>query len=572
MKDDDRTAPAGEPADLPTDATPVPPTDATPVWSGVSWSGSTPALPQGVVPPPVAWAAPPTTPVPAPGIPQFDGDPPPFTVGALLSDTFARYGADPVRLFLISLGPAVLSYTIAFLAPATVLSPAAIGLSFLLSLLSVVVTFVGTAALYALAEGGRAISLAGALRRGLARSGWLFLTLLVTGLAGLLAILVVAIPAIILIATRSLAALGAIVFFVGFLVLGWAALRVSLAVPAVVVGNLTTIEALSRSWKITRPAGVWLRIFASALVIGLLVSPAGIVAGLLIFTNLLPTPALLVLASFIVAFVTPVSTLVLYSAYRRLVPTPASTPLGSPAGWTPPAAAPALDGAAPAVAWSAPPPVPNVLTSAPAPDGPSPAPEAPLAPTVPWAPPATTAGSDAAAPPGRRFVAPRMATSGMAILVLTLLLGIGGLASIPFAIGSFFAGGLNLPGGGGFPGFPNASGFPVFPASGNVARGTVAFGTSSSLAICTVEDQTTFAPTGGELVWMASLTRRVTFSDEVRLRITVDGTEVTNVVQDPAIYECLGTEEPETGIEPGVYVFDVLLNGRVDATGTLFVN
>ena len=521
MNDEDRPTEGNQPPGPPADAVPPPP-----------------------VVPPVAWAASPPTPATAPGIPQFEGGPPPFTVGALLSDTFARYGADPIRLFLISLGPAVLSYAIAFLAPATVLNPAAIGLSFLLSLLSVVVTFVGTATLYALAEGGRAISLAGALRRGLARSGWLFLTLLATGLAGLIAIVVIAIPAIILIATRSLAALGVIVFFVGFLVVGWAFLRLALAVPAVVVGNLTTIQALSRSWKVTRPAGVWLRILAGLLVIGLLVSPPSIGAGLLILTDLLPTPALLLLASLVVAFVTPVSTLVLYSAYRRLVPPPAGAPLDAPATWVP--------------------------ISATAPDA-APDAETPLAPAVTWGAPAAPARPDAAALPGRPFVTPRMGTGGTAILVVTLVLGIGGLASIPVAIGSFFAGGLNLPGGGGFPGFPSASGFPVFPSSGNVARGTVAFGTSSSLTTCTVEGQTNAAPAGGQLVWMASLTRRVTFSDEVRLRITVDGTEVTNVIQDPAIYECLGTEEPETDIEPGVYVFDALVNGRVDATGTLVV-
>ena len=68
---------------------------------------------------------------------------------------------------------------------------------------------------------------------------------------------------------------------------------------------------------------------------------------------------------------------------------------------------------------------------------------------------------------------------------------------------------------------------------------------------------------------MAQLTRRTTVSDEVRLRITLDGEELVNGIQDPGVYDCLGTEAAETGLGAGVYVFEVLINGQVNATGTI---
>jgi hypothetical protein len=168
-------------------------------------------------------------------------------------------------------------------------------------------------------------------------------------------------------------------------------------------------------------------------------------------------------------------------------------------------------------------------------------------------------------------VAPRLGTAGRVILVLAIALGIAGIAGGPYMVGQYIAGRLSVPGGAGFPGFPNIPGFPGSSAAGAVARGTVAFGTSSSLLTCTVQGQTTFLPAGGQGVWIAAFSRRTTLNDEVRLRITVNGKETANDVQPRGSFDCLGTEKVETGLAPGTYVFEVLVNGRVDALGTLVV-
>lgn len=496
-----------------------------------------PATPPPATPPTVAWGAAPP-PQHAPDVGQFDGGNPPFTVGALIAETFARYGADPIRLLVVSLGPAIFSSAITSIAPtsAAAINPSAIGLSFLLSLLSLVVTLVGTATLFALADGGRAIPLLAAFERGVARSGWLFLTLFALGFGGFLAVLAIAIPSVFLIATRTLAVVAFFVFLAGFLVFGWAIVRLTLVIPAVVVDNLNTTQALRRSWKITRRAGVWLRLLGSLFLVGLLVSPASILAGLLVFTDL-PRPVLLIAESLVLAFLAPVSALLLYSAYRRLVPPPGG-----------------LD-ALPAAPWPA-----IAIEDPAAASGPALAPGAAPVAAAPLVP----------APAGPRFNAPRLGTAGRAILVLAIVLGIGGIASVPYGMGRFLAGRLTVPGGG-FPGFPNVPGFPGIPAAGAVPRGTVAFGTSSNLSNCTVQGQTTFLPAGGQGVWIAALTRQATLGDEVRLRIIVNGTQRSDELQNPGIFECLGTERLETGIAPGTYTFEVLLNGQIDSRGTLVV-
>src|SRR4029077_16909994 len=63
-----------------------------------------PEPPSGAAPPLVAWTPPPTQPtLPVASTP--DG----FTGGAILTDAFARYAADPIRLFGLGLIPALAS-------------------------------------------------------------------------------------------------------------------------------------------------------------------------------------------------------------------------------------------------------------------------------------------------------------------------------------------------------------------------------------------------------------------------------------------------------------------------------
>ncbi len=147
---------ASEPAGA---AGPQPPAAAVPPGAPPVPPGAPPAPPAA---PLVPWDAPAAAaPVLVSGGGSYGGEQPPFTVGALLSDTFARYGADLLRLFVISLVASALSWVSSFIAPMTA-GPLGrptgfVDVSGLLGLLSFVVGFVGSSTTFALAEGGPAV-------------------------------------------------------------------------------------------------------------------------------------------------------------------------------------------------------------------------------------------------------------------------------------------------------------------------------------------------------------------------------------------------------------------------------
>lgn len=561
MNEGDREAPA-DGTGAAADATPAPPTEPAPALP----TDATPVQPTATLAAPVvAWAAA-AEPPRLSDIGQYAGGPPPFTVGALLSDTFARYGADPIRLLLVAIIASVINLagTYASFTSNVLLGGsgdrASAEVSGLLGVLGFLVGIVAGAVTYALFEGGRRVPFLRVLRRGIERSVWLFVTALLIGLAFLGLTLLAFIPGIIIAAASP--AIFAVLAIVAVLIGVWIAIRLSLAIPATVVDDIPGLDALKLSWRITKPAGVWLRILGASLALGLLLAPAALGGAILLLPALLnhQLPLLLVVA-LILAVITPLEALPLYAAYRRLVP-----PI-SPS-WTTRAAP---DATAPVVVVDAPPPATATAT---APDDTS-ATEAPL---VQWGDPAATPEATPAATQvgvstaAQGFVVPRFGTGAMALVGLLVICSVGGLVAVPVVVGDLVAGRIELPR---FPGFPGSPGFPFssgFPGlDGEITPGTVAFGTSSDLSTCTVQGQTTFLRAGGQLVWIAAFTRRTTVSDQVRLRIIVDGTEVTNDLQNPGSFDCLGTEEPEIDIGPGIYVFEVLVNGRVDASGTLVV-
>lgn len=455
------------------------------------------AAPPPPLVPPVGWTLPPQ-PQPFTGPGHYEGGPPAFTLRALLSDTFARYGADPVRLFALSAAAVLLGYAGSILGNPFTSTPAVLGLGALLSLLGFVVSIVVGSSTFALLEGGRNAGLNQVLRRGIGRAGWFFLTTLLLGLGAGAVMLVAFIPAIILfLLNAGLAIVALLVVFVGLI---WLFARFTLAFPANVVDDLNSIDAMKVSWRITRPAGVWLRIVAGTFLLGLLVAPASLGSVLLLFPGMFGQPLLIIAAGLLIATLTPLTSLLLFSAYRRLVPARAA------------------------------------VAQKPA------------------------------------FVAPRLGAAGVGVLTVMLVLGVGGIVSASWVVGEVAAGRIALPvfpgrGAPNIPGFP----FPGFPGGGRVAPGTVAFGTSANLATCTVQGRTVIVSAPGSVAWVAALTRPVTPSDQVRLVVLRGATEITDDIQDPATYLCLGTENPETGIERGVYTFEVYVNDGLDASGTLFV-
>jgi hypothetical protein len=487
---------------------------------------------------------------------------------------FARYGADPIRLFVLAAVPSVLSFgSTAMTSPFA--GPSALaGLSALLSLLATVLGFVSGSVTLALLDGGPRMSFARALRRGLERVGWFFLTAIVIGLGFLVVILIALIPLIVAVFVGN-AAIAVIVVFAIFLVVVYLTLRLALAIVGNVVDNLNTIDAIKVSWRVTRPMGVWLRILAAALVIGLVVVPASLAGVVLLFPGMFGQPLLFIAAGLVLAIITPITSILTYAAYRRLVPPIAPWWAATAVPPTPPVAGPPPVAVSPgpaapitvsheSVALEPTPAPPTVPAAAPA------SPTAPAAaPLVSWSQPSGAPAAAAASATKPVFAPPRFGLAGQVILVLMLALGVGGIVSVGWFLGELAGGRVNFPT---LPGMPGSSAFPGFPGlDGEVTPGTVAFGTSSDLDTCTVQGQTTVMPESGEILWIAAFTRRTSSTDEIRFRVTHDGQEIVNEIQAPGVFDCIGVEDPETGLTPGVYTFEVLLNGGVDARGTLIV-
>ena len=117
MHEQGGTEPTVPPPDRPPDQLPdarpdpAPAAPVEPVAPLVPWAvpPSAPGAPPPATTPLVAWARPPSSP---PGGAAGGGyaEAPPFTVGALLSDTFARYGADVLRLFLVAIAASAISW------------------------------------------------------------------------------------------------------------------------------------------------------------------------------------------------------------------------------------------------------------------------------------------------------------------------------------------------------------------------------------------------------------------------------------------------------------------------------
>jgi hypothetical protein len=362
--------------------------------------------PEGPPPqPPVSWGPPPE-PMAMTGVGEYGGGRPPFTVGGLLADTFARYGADPVRLFLLTAVPGLLSFGLSFLTNPFVNPQTAVrfgGLAGLLGLLFAVVGIVAGAATFALLEGGPALPFSRALRRGIQRAGWMVLTAIVLALGFFLVFLVAGLVFLVVsVASRNIG----VIFLLSvtlILVFGWLALRVGLALPANVVDNLNTIDALRVSWRVTRPAGVWLRILACGLLLGLLVVPASLGVFVLELPAMFGQLPLLVLPSvLLLSALTPLTSTVTYSAYRRLVP-----PF-----WPP---------------WVG----------------------------LPTPVPGDSSGAGTIPPP--TFAAPRFGAAAKGILLVILLLDVVGIVVVSSMIGLFVSGAIHLPS------LPNSPGSPFYP-------------------------------------------------------------------------------------------------------------
>ncbi len=546
----------------------------------------------------VAWEAPVTVaPATAASAATYGGGQPSFTVGALLSDTFARYGADLPRFLLVSLVASGLSWLTSFAAPLRsnpFEQPTGfVDVSGLLGLLSFVAGIVGSSTMLALAEGGPGIPFGRAFRRGIERSGWLFLTSLVMGAAFIALFLVALIPiGLFALISPVLIVVPMLALFAVFL---WAGLRLMLALPANVADNRNSIEALKVSWHATRPTGVWGRLLGTSLLLGLLVAPAAFGTLLFVLPGIFSTmfsggvPTLYLLVPAVVfTLLTPLSLLLAFSAYRRLVPplqpswtvlptTPAAAaPPPSPtdpgagpeAGIAPAAVRAALGGGAPATVAPA---AVNPVAVSPGAGEPAVVDDA----AVDDAAVDNAAVDDAVAhdaalqPSAATFRVPRMGTAAKALLALILVFDVAGLAAIPYGISELAR--ITRDGIPGFPGFPGPGG-PGDPLlNGAVAPGNIEFGRAANPGSCTLDAQSPFGDRGDRMAWLAMLQQAVVPTDEVFVRVTLDDTVLETTLQEPGTYDCLIGETPPAGLRAGMYLYEVIVNGIVVARGTLFV-
>lgn len=428
--------------------------------------------------------------------PRAEGDG--ITVSGVLRDTFARYAADPIRIFLVGLVPSVLVLFV-YGQP---------GPTLLVSLLSLA----ATAIVMALGDRGRSASLASAVGLGLRRMGWLLVIYIV--IAALIfgaAILPLIVFSIVLGPRNPLILVLTLLLLIPLL---WIYVRLTLAVPAVVVDQLRPNAALNQARAATRSLGAAFRLFVIVLVAGLVSTPVGLAAGALIVVDGLPDSVIYLIGGVLAAFVAPLGGLALVSAYRRVYPRfEVATPPAFPAPEVPPDELFAEPLEVLQTMAAAQPPV----ESAP--------------PTQPVAVPA---------PPFGRVA--------RGLVGATLAIGIGGLTVFALTIGAIAGGAL-------------------VGSTGNVPRGTVVFGTAADLRTCTVTGQFTELAQGGSVSYVASFTRRTAATDRIRLVIVYDGAKIVDALQPPGAYDCLGSPEPETGLPAGRYEMTLYVNDEASASG-----
>ena len=245
--------------------------------------------PPPAVSPPVAWA---------PAAPEAIG----ISIGGVLRDTFARYAADPIRLFLVGLIPSAL---VLFVAD----DP---GPTLVVSVLSLISTSIAMV----LGDRGPREPFGAAAGLGIRRAGWL----MVTSLAIVILVMGVALVPLVLIALTAGRNVG--LFWVLLLLLGiplaWVYMRLILAIPGVVIDQLRPNPAMKQARAATRKVSTTVQLFVVVLLASLVSTPVALAAGALLVADFVPPFVILGVGGVLIAFVAPVSPLAFVSMYRRV--------------------------------------------------------------------------------------------------------------------------------------------------------------------------------------------------------------------------------------------------------------
>jgi hypothetical protein len=180
--------------------------------------------------------------------------------------------------------------------------------------------------------------------------------------------------------------------------------------------------------------------------------------------------------------------------------------------------------------------------------------------------PPSPAPNPAPAPAEPSFRVPRLGTAGTALLALAIVADAAGIAVIPYGVGEMERFVRDFRG---FPGLTPGTGLP---SSGGVGTpGQVTFASSVDLDTCTGSFPVFITSPEAHVAWLAVPRRPVTPQDEVFVQVTRDGEVIDTRLQDPGSHDCFCSEEAIPGLQSGVYVYQLIVNGSVDATGTLLV-
>jgi hypothetical protein len=104
-------------------------------------------------------------------------------------------------------------------------------------------------------------------------------------------------------------------------------------------------------------------------------------------------------------------------------------------------------------------------------------------------------------------------------------------------------------------------------------KGKVLFGTAIGKDLCTVNNKTTTVNAADPIFFSAVLKHHMDGNQAITLHITKDGKDLVNYDEpaDGTAFDCYGNRESLGPLEAGLYRFEVIHNGEVEATGDLTV-
>ncbi len=104
-------------------------------------------------------------------------------------------------------------------------------------------------------------------------------------------------------------------------------------------------------------------------------------------------------------------------------------------------------------------------------------------------------------------------------------------------------------------------------------KGKILFGTAAGSDLCSVGGQTLTAKSTDPIFFAAVLRHHLDGSQAITFKIDKNGAPLVNHEEpaDGTSFDCYGNKESLGALDAGTYVFTVVHNGEVEATGTLTV-